>query len=51
MAYTTVQQQLPTSSDMGELSEKKWELVNEMNEFTKEGDKVIAASASRKISL
>lgn len=41
MAYTTVQRRLPGSSDFGgELSETKRRLVEEMSEFTKEGDRV-----------
>lgn len=39
-AYTTVQRPLPGSSDMGDLSEMKQKLVNEMGEFMKEGDRV-----------
>ena len=39
-AYTTVQQRLPGSYDLGELSERKQQLVDEMSEFTKEGDRV-----------
>lgn len=38
-AFTTVQQP-PVSFDMVELSEKKRKLVDEMSEFTKEGDRV-----------
>ena len=41
MAYTTVQRRLPGSSDFGGgLSETKQQLVEEMSEFTKEGDRV-----------
>ena len=42
MAYTTVQGQLPASSstDMGVLSDTKRQLVDEMSEFTREGDRV-----------
>ena len=40
MAYTTVQRKLPGSSEYGELSETKQCLVEEMSEFTKEGDRV-----------
>lgn len=39
-AHTTVQQRLPEPSNMGELSERKRRLVEEMSEFTKEGDRV-----------
>ena len=38
MAYTTVQRRLPGLSDFG--SETKQQLVEEMSEFTKEGDRV-----------
>ena len=41
MAFTTVQRRLPGPSDFGgELSEMKQRLVEEMSEFTKEGDRV-----------
>ena len=41
MAHTTVQRRLPGSSDfVGELSKTKQQLVEEMSEFTKEGDRV-----------
>ena len=39
-AYTTVQQRLPGSHDLSELTKMKQQLVNEMSEFTKEGDRV-----------
>ena len=39
-AHTTMQQRLPEPSNMGELSERKRRLVEEMSEFTKEGDRV-----------
>ena len=38
--YTTVQRKLPESSDMGDLSATKRKLVDEMSEFTREGDRV-----------
>ena len=39
-AQTTVQRRLPEPSTMSELSGKKKNLVDEMSEFTKEGDRV-----------
>ena len=39
-AQTTVQRRIPEASTMGELSGKKKNLVDEMSEFTKEGDRV-----------
>ena len=40
-ARTTMQQpRHPRSQDLGELSERKQQLVQEMSEFTKEGDRV-----------
>ena len=39
-AQTTVQRRLPEASTMSELSGKKKNLVDEMSEFTKEGDRV-----------
>ena len=39
-SQTSVQRQLPQSSSMGELSGTKQNLVNEMSEFTREGDRV-----------
>ena len=39
-SQTSVQRQLPQSSSMGELSVIKQNLVDEMSEFTREGDRV-----------